>query len=387
MDKNKPIIVRYGEIGVKSPVVRKRFEKKLISNIKNLIEGKITINQGRVLLYPEDEKFALESLKKIFGIVSYSPTVSTETSFESIKSTVQDYIKILVDNGGFDPDKTFAVKCRRVGSHEFSSREMAGFCGAAVIEITNAPVDLSNPKFTLYIEVRDDKTYIFHEKIQGAGGLPIGTQGRMIALVSGGIDSPVAAYLMMKRGCDLTILNFNNHPYTGKSNEKIIKLYKKLNEYASGSELKLYQVNYGDFLKKCTEEAPPRMTCVLCKSGMYQIAEKIAENEKALAIIDGSSVGQVASQTLPNILATRYSTTMPVLSPLIGMDKSEISDIARKIGTYEISIIPDSGCSAAPKHPETNAVLEKVLEVQDEIEMEKELLNVISTMHAVDPDE
>lgn len=387
MDKNKPIIVRYGEIGVKSPVVRKRFEKKLISNIKNLIEGKITINQGRVLLYPEDEKSALKSLKKIFGIVSYSPTVSTETSFESIKSAVQDYIKILVDNGRFDPDETFAVKCRRVGSHEFSSREMAGFCGAAVIEITNAPVNLSNPKFTLYIEVRDEMTYIFHEKIQGSGGLPIGTQGRMIALVSGGIDSPVAAYLMMKRGCDITILNFNNHPYTGKSNEKIIKLYKKLGEYASGSELKLYQVNYGDFLKKCIEEAPPRMTCVLCKSGMYQIAEKIAEKEKALAIIDGSSVGQVASQTLPNILATRYSTTMPVLSPLIGMDKSEISDIARKIGTFDISILPDSGCSAAPKHPETNAVLEKVLEVQDEIEMEKEILNVISTMHVVDPDE
>ena len=187
----------------------------------------------------------------------------------------------------------------------------------------------------------------------------------------------------MKRGCDITIVNFNNHPLTSGSNEKIIKIYQKLKEYASGSEIKLYQVNYGDFLKKCMEDAPPRMTCVLCKSGMNQIAEKIAKSEKALAIIDGSSVGQVASQTLPNILATRYSTSMPVLSPLIGLDKIEISDMAKKIGTYEISIMPDKGCSAAPKHPETNAVLKKVLEVQNKIEMEKELEKVLSTLQDI----
>ena len=384
METNRPILVRYGEIGIKSPVVRKRFEKKLISNIKKLIKCKITINQGRIFLFPEEYSDALKSLKKIFGVVSYSPTVSTVTDHDSIKLTVQDYIKDLMEKGDFNPEKPFAVKCRRVGTHKFSSREMAGFCGAAVIEITNAPVDLSNPEFRLYIEVREDVTYIFHEKIPGPGGLPIGTQGRMISLVSDGIDSPVATYLMMKRGCDVTILNFNNHPYTSGSNEKIIKIYQKLKEYASGSELRLYQVNYGEFLKKCTEEAPPRMTCILCKSGMYQIAEKFAKKENALAIIEGSSVGQVASQTLPNILATRYSTSMPILSPLIGFDKTEISKIAEEIGTFNISILPDTECSAAHKHPETNAVLENVLEVQKEIEMDDELVKVISSLHKIE---
>ena len=384
MENNRPILVRYGEIGVKSPVVRKRFEKKLISNIKKLIKCKITINQGRIFLFPEDHDQALESLKKIFGVVSYSPTVSTKTDHDAIKATVQDYIKKLMEKGEFNPEKPFAVKCRRVGTHKFSSREMAGFCGAAVIEITDAPVDLSNPEFRLYIEVREDITYIFHKKIPGPGGLPIGTQGRMISLVSGGIDSPVATYLMMKRGCDITILNFDNDPYTSGSNDKIIKIYEKLKEYASGSELKLYQVNYGDFLKKCTKDAPPRMTCVLCKSGMYQIAEKFAKAEKALAIIEGASVGQVASQTLPNILATRYSTTMPILSPLIGLDKTEISEMAEKIGTFPISILPDGGCTAAPKHPETNAVLEKVLEVQEEIGMDEELTKVLSTLNKIE---
>lgn len=384
MDKERPIIVRYGEIGVKSPVVRKRFEKKLISNIKVLIDCKIDINQGRIFLYPEDFEDALKSLKKIFGIVSYSPTFKTKTDHETIKKAVQFYIDELIEKGEFDPKKTFAVKCRRVGEHSFSSRDMAGFCGAAVIETTNAPVNLSNPDFTLYIEVRDDDTYIFHEKIKCAGGLPIGTQGRMISLVSGGIDSPVATYLMMKRGVDITIVNFNNHPFTSGSNEKVIKIYNKLKEYASGSDLRLLQVDYGEFLKKCTEDAPPRMTCVLCKSGMYQIAEKIAKQENALAIIDGSSVGQVASQTLPNILATRHSTSMPVLSPLIGLDKLEISEIAEKIGTFQYSTLPDSGCGAAPKHPETNAVLDKVLEVQKEIEMDSEIEKVLSTLHKID---
>ena len=386
MDKNKPIIVRYGEIGVKSPKVRKRFERKLISNIKTLIDGKIVLEQGRIFLFPENYEEALESLKKICGVVSFSPTVSTETNYDSIKATVQDYIKDLIEIGEFSTETSFAVKCRRVGTHDFSSREMAGFCGAAVVDLTGAPVDLSNPEFRLFVEVRDDKTYLYHEKIDGVGGLPIGTQGRLISLVSGGIDSPVASYLMMKRGCDLTILNFNNCPYTSGSSEKVVKIYEKLKEYSAGSDLRLYQVNYGDFLKKCKDEAPARMTCVLCKSGMYQIAEKLAKRENALAIVDGSSVGQVASQTLPNILATRYSTSIPILSPLIGLDKLEIAEIGKKIGTYDISILPDSGCKAAPKHPETNAVLEKVLEVKKAINMDEETEKVFSSLHEIDLD-
>jgi len=146
--------------------------------------------------------------------------------------------------------------------------------------------------------------------------------------------------------------------------------------------LNFYTVNYGEYLKKSMEEGPPRMTCVLCKSGMYQVAEKLAKKEGALAIVDGSSMGQVASQTLPNILATRHCTDMPVLSPLIGLDKVEIQNIAEKIGTLPISILPDSGCSAAPKHPETNAVLEKVLETHEKLKLNEELEKVFKTLEA-----
>ena len=381
---NRPIIVRYGEIGIKSPKVRRRFERRLISNIKVLIDCKIELTQGRIFLYPHDYEQALKSLKKIFGIVSFSPTISTKTDHNSIKITLTSYIKELIEQNIFSPNNSFAIRCRRVGEHEFTSQEMAAYCGAVVVEETNAQVNLSNPDFQIYVEVRDEKTYFYHKKIPGLGGLPIGTQGRIVSLVSAGIDSPVATFQMMKRGCDVTILHFNTDPYTKCSGEcKIIKLVEKLKEYSSGSKLKFYTVRYGNFLSKCIEEAPSRMTCVLCKSGMYQIAEKLAIKEKALAIVDGSSLGQVASQTLPNILATRQSTTLPILSPLIGLDKVDIQKIAEKIGTFEISILPESDCSAAPKHPETNAVLENVLQVQEDINMSQELENILSTLNKI----
>lgn len=377
------IIVRYGEIGIKSPKVRGKFERKLIENIKTVIDGDVKLKQGRIFIYPQDLGEAVEYLQRIPGIVSYSPASVTKTDHDSIKELIELYINELVDKGVFSSEDSFAIRCRRVGEHDFTSQEMAAYCGSVVYGITKSKVDLSNPDFELFVEVRGDKTYIFNQKIQGLGGLPLGTQGKVISLISSGIDSPVATFLMMKRGCSVTLLNFNTYPYSSGSNDKILKIYQKLKEYSAGAKLTLYQVDYGDYLHKCIDEAPDRMTCVLCKSGMYQIAERLAKDENALAIVDGSSLGQVASQTLPNILATRYSTLMPVLSPLIGLDKVEIENIAKKIGTYDISILPDSGCSAVPRHPETHAELSQVLEALDNIGVEDEYDNAISTLKLI----
>jgi thiamine biosynthesis protein ThiI len=372
------LLVRYGEIGVKSPKVRRRFENKLISNIKSKLDCKIRINQGRIFLYPENFGDAYESLRKTIGIVSFSPAVSTNTDFNDIEETINKYVQNLISEGSFSPQNTFAIRCRRVGEHEFTSREMAGFCGSVVIKATNAPVDLSNPDFEFFVEVRDDKTYIFHEKIPGLGGLPVGTQGKVVALVSSGIDSPVAAFLMMKRGCEVIALHFNNYPYT-EPDKKIHKIVEKLSEY-SPSKLEYFEAEYGEYLKKCMEDAPIRLTCVLCKSGMYKIAEEIAKQENALAIVDGSSLGQVATQTLPNILATRYTTQMPVLSPLIGLDKIEIEEIGKKIETFDISVLPAGGCTAVPRYPETNAKLEQLLEVMEDIEFDEEVKKIVSSL-------
>lgn len=355
------IIARYGEIGIKSPKIRSRFERKLVKNIKATFKCDVNRNQGRIYVRPQDFDEGVEKLNRVFGVVSYSPAISTKTTFEDIDQTLGEYVEELIGEGLLDENTTFAIKCRRVGTHDFSSQEMAAHCGGVVRDKVLAPVNLSNPDLTIFVEVREDDTYIFHEKIKGPGGLPLGTQGKVIVLLSSGIDSPVAAYLMMKRGCEVIALHCNNDPFSGpKVTENFNALVDQLNKYASGNPIKRRIIDYGDYLTQAKQLAPEKMTCVLCKSGMYRIAEKLAVKVHADAIVDGSSVGQVASQTLSNILATRYGVKVPILSPLIGLDKEEITAISKDIGTFDISKIDDGGCSAVPKYPETHADLERV---------------------------
>lgn len=375
------IIARYGEIGVKSSNVRVRFEKKLVKNIKSTFQCKVGRNQGRIYIHPKEFDEAIEKLKIVFGVVSYSPAVLTHFTFDELNETLTSYTEKLISENILDENTKFAIKCRRVGKHDVSSQEIAAYSGSVVKNVINASVDLTNPDLTIFIEVRDDDAYIFHEKIRGPGGLPLGTQGKVVCLISSGIDSPVAAYLMMKRGCEVIALHCNNDPFSGpKVTENFNLLIDRLDEYANGAPIKRRVIDYGDYLTVAKQKAPEKMTCVLCKSGMYRIAEKLAQKLGADAIVDGSSIGQVASQTLPNILATRYGVDIPILSPLIGLDKEEITEISKKIGTFEISKIDDGGCSAVPKYPMTHAILDDVkqacIDMNQEIEIQKAFENI-----------
>ena len=375
------IIARYGEVALKSNRVRKRFENRLRNNIRASIDAEVKISQARIYIFPQDYDEALEKLERIFGIVSYSPAVSSKATFEDIERDLSIYAEKLHEEGLLDENTRFAISCRRVGNHEFSSQEMAAFAGAVVVRKYSSPVDLTNPELTIYLEVRDGDAYIYHEKIQGPGGLPLGTQGKVVSLVSSGIDSPVATYLMMKRGCQVIALYCDNQPYTTPEALKNFEdLVDQLNLYASGAPIKKRVVKYGDYLSVCKSDAPDKMTCVLCKSGMYKLAGMLAKKVNAEAVIDGSSLGQVASQTLPNILATREDLDVPVLSPLIGLDKLEITRIAEKIGTFEISKRDDGGCKAVPKYPETKADLELVKQVKENINQEEELEKAFKTI-------
>ncbi len=379
--KHDLIIARYGELALKSDGVRKRFENRLANNIRASIDAEVKVRQARIYISPKDFNDAIEKLERIFGIVSYSPVVTTKSTFEDIEESVSSYAEKLHDEGLLDENTKFAISCRRVGNHEFSSQEMAAFAGAVVVKKYSSPVDLTNPELTIYLEVRDNDTYIFHEKIPGPGGLPLGTQGKVVALVSSGIDSPVATYLMMKRGCQVIALFCDNDPYTTPEALKNFNdLIDQLNLYASGAPIKRRVVKYGDYLSTCKSDAPDKMTCVLCKSGMYKLAGKLAKKMHAEAVIDGSSLGQVASQTLPNILATREDLDVPVLSPLIGLDKVEITRIAEKIGTFEISKRDDGGCKAVPKYPETKADLELVKKVKEDINQDAALEKAFETI-------
>lgn len=378
--------VRYGEIGVKSPKIRRKFENKLIENIKTELDGEFDNDQGRLTLITEesDEKVR-DVLDRVFGIVSYSPVEETETDKEKIAELINEVLPKVIESGKFNPEKdTFAIKCRRVGVHDFTSQELAAYAGSVVIKATNAKVNLSNPDFTLFVEVRKNKTFIYHEKVKGLGGLPVGSQGRVVCLISGGIDSPVASWLMLKRGCAVTLLHCDNDPFGSGTVPKVLQNADNLRKYSLGEEIRVYSIKYGKYLQHAQKEAPPRMTCVLCKSGMYQTAARLAKQEGALAIVDGSSIGQVASQTLYNIEAARYLCRMPIFSPLITYDKLEIEAIGKKIGTYETSIIPDSGCGAVPKYPETHADLELVNKIIEEIDQKTALEEVAKTITRID---
>ena len=376
--KSDLIIVRYGEIGLKSPKIRSKFEKKLVKNIKTSFDCEVERNQGRIYIHPHKFHEAISKLNKIFGIVSYSPAIICDTNYEDISEKLSEYVDELVEEKLISSTTRFAIRCRRVGTHDFTSQELAGFCGSVVVKKLKCPVDLTNPEFIIYVEVRDNETYIFHEKIQGPGGLPLGTQGKVISLLSSGIDSPVATYLMMKRGCEVIALHFDNQPYT---TEKTVEYFEELvgilKVYSSGCEIEKIIVKYGNYLEKSKKDAPEKMTCILCKSGMYKIAQEIAKENGASAIVDGSSVGQVASQTLQNILSTRVGVETPILSPLIGLDKREIEEIARKIGTFEISKKDDGGCSAVPKYPETKAEVDRVLKAQEDMNQKEEIKKIL----------
>ncbi len=378
--------IRYGEIGVKSPKIRRKFENKLMSNIQSELDCDFENDQGRItLISNEQDEKVRDVLSRTFGIVSYSPVYETETDREKIAELINEHIPYLIESGKFNPKTdSFAARCRRVGIHDFSSQEMAAYAGSVVINSTNAKVNLSNPDFTLFIEVRNEKTYIYFEKIKGLGGLPVGSQGRVICLISGGIDSPVAAFQMLKRGCSITLLHCDNYPFTEGSVEKVIQNADNLRRYSLGEEVKVYSIKFGRYLEHAQNEAPPRMTCVLCKSGMYQSAAILAKKEGANAIVDGSSIGQVASQTLNNIEATRYHCRMPIFSPLICFDKIEIEQIAKEIGTYEVSIIPDGGCSAVPRYPETHADLELVKKIVEDIKQKDILEEISETIERID---
>ena len=368
------IIARYGEIGVKSSGVRSQFEKRLVKNIKATFDCSVDRNQGRIYIYPKQFDEGIEKLNMVFGVVSYSPAVSTQFTFDKLNETLTSYVEQLISENVLDINTKFAIKCRRVGTHDVSSQEIAAYCGSVVKNVVDAPVDLSNPDLTIFVEVRDDDAYIFHEKIKGPGGLPLGTQGKVVCLISSGIDSPVAAYLMMKRGCEVIALHCNNDPFSGpKVTENFNLLIDRLDEYANGFTIKRRVIDYGEYLTVAKQKAPEKMTCVLCKSGMYRISEKLAQKLGADAIVDGRSIGQVASQTLPNILATRYGVDIPILSPLIGLDKEEITEIAIKIGTFEISKLDDGGCSAVPRYPMTHAVLEDVKQACKDMDQESEI--------------
>jgi tRNA uracil 4-sulfurtransferase len=355
------IIVRYGELALKSTGVRNWYEKILIKNIAAMLDSRdipysqIRREWGRIFIETTYAR-AAEAAADVFGIVSTSSALTTEPTLENAASVCAALAKDLVLEG-----ESFAVKARRSGNHPFSSVDIGRICGDAVWSVLEKEgkhprVNLSSPDKELFVEMRQNLAYVYLGTFKGVGGLPLGTQGSMVVLMSGGLDSPVAAWLMMKRGVMIIPVYCNNSPYAeNAARERAFDCIRQLQKWAPGHQFTTYEIPHGPNLKAFIDICNRKNTCLLCKRMMYREAYEVMKKEGASGIITGSSLGQVASQTAANMYAEIYQLAIPIYHPLIAFDKTEIMDIARKIGTYDISIQPSGSCTAVPERPEIGA--------------------------------
>ncbi len=374
------ILIRYGEIALKGGN-RAFFINRLKENIRSALKGikhSITGDRGRIFVELTEGSQNLEDavgrLKKVFGIVSLSRVIKIKKDFETIKEGALDMtIK--------QRPSTFKIECKRADKgFPIKSPEVCRRVGAHILKnIEDIRVDVHRPELLINIEIRD-YVYMYAGFEKGSGGLPTGTGGKGLLLLSGGIDSPVAGWMIAKRGIDLEGIHFHSPPFTSeRSKQKVIDLAKVLARY-TGS-LRLHLVPLTDIQRDIVQNCPPEQGTILIRRVMMKTAAKIAEETGALALITGESLGQVASQTLESLYVTDASVELPVFRPLIGMDKVEIIERARAINTYELSILPYEDCCTLflPEHPETRPRLEKILQSESHVNIDLFIQRMLET--------
>jgi len=373
---NTIVIIRYGELSLKSPGVRNFFERTLVNNLKAMLDqqavsyNEVIRDRGRIFV-ESDNPAAAKVCANVFGVVSTSfarkVDPNLKSAAEECAATAGEFIA---------ESESFAIRPRRSGNHSFTSTDLGRSCGDAVYEKLESlgrdpSVNLDDPDKEIFVEMRQNAAYVFTGISKGVGGLPVGTQGKMVVLLSGGIDSPVAAWLLMRRGVKVIPVFCNNAPFSDEaSRQKAIKCVKVLNEWSAGNPMKMYEVSNGKNLQAIRDNCSLKNTCILCKRMMYRIAFEVMEKEKASGIITGSSLGQVASQTTFNLHAEIYGLGFPIYHPLISFDKTEIIDMAKKIGTFDISILSSAGCGAVPERPEVRAMYDAVVEEEAKLDVD-----------------
>lgn len=365
------LLVRYGEISLKGRN-RRMFEDILISNVETALQGisigEISRTFGRIYIETDEWEAAAERLQKVFGIVSLSPVLRTDLDLDSIKDAA---VRVMADTNA----STFKVETRRPNkAFPMQSPEISRTIGGHVLKnFSHLQVDVHQPDVTLEIEIRREGAYLYSRTIPCLGGLPAGVSGKGLLLLSGGIDSPVAGYLAMKRGVAVEGLHFHSYPFTTeRSKEKVMELGRILGQYTGQESFKLWICHFTEVQKAIQKQPYESLRITLMRRFMLRIAAKLAEQQKALAIITGDSLGQVASQTMESIFTINAVTTMPVYRPLIGMDKQEIVDTSRQIGTYETSILPYDDCCTVfvPKNPATRPTVEQALEAESGMDVD-----------------
>jgi thiamine biosynthesis protein ThiI len=365
-------LISFGEIALKGEN-RPFFERILIQRIKQALRSfenvRVQKTHGRIYCFVDGSREeVIDHLKKVFGIVAISPAYPCELDMDSIKAAALSVMKETDYRG-----KTFKVETRRPNkSFPLKSPDVSREVGAYLLtNLEGLKVDVHHPDIEVEVEIRE-RGFVYCERIPGPGGLPLGCNGRAVLLLSGGIDSPVAGYMMMKRGVEIEPVYFHSFPFTSdRAREKVIDLCKVLAEYSG--RMRLHVVNFTDVLKALGEKGPDELLTILMRRMMVRISQEIAVRVGAKALITGESVGQVASQTMEALIATNEVAKMPVFRPVIGFDKVEIMDLAKKIGTYDISIEPYADCCTVfvPEHPKTRPELEGVHEAEEKFDIEE----------------
>ncbi len=355
------LVVHYHEIALKARN-RPFFVNRLVQNLKrataDLPVGRIRKLTGRVVLELGDECSAgpvADRIRQVFGVANCSVAYRSALTLDALQETAERALT----GRSF---QTFRVTARRAyKAFPLTSQQLNEALGTFVLGRFPTRVDLKNPELTLFIEILPTQAFLYLEKVPGPGGLPVGVAGRVLALISGGIDSPVAAYRMMRRGCLVSFLHFHGAPFLDRrTQEKVREIVRLLTRFQYTSRLTL--VPFGEVQQEVVVNTPAPYRVLLYRRLMARIAEHLAGLEGAKALVTGESLGQVASQTLENLTVIEEAVRLPVLRPLIGMDKEEISAQARGIGTYEISIQPDQDCCTlfVPRHPATRATVEEI---------------------------
>ena len=369
------VLVHYHELALKGRN-RKHFEYRLVHHLRRALKPLTHVHvealQGRIRVSFEEEAAwppLEQQIKRVFGIVNFSLTRSVPLPHDNPDiTTLKTAIQANLPTSAYD---TFRVSAKRADKRfGKTSMEVEQEIGAAVVKKTGKRVNLQNPDLTILVELVPPEAYYSCHRADGPGGLPTGTGGKVVSLISGGIDSPVATYRMLKRGCKAVFVHFHGRPYLSRvSEEKVQDIVKLLTSFQLHSRLHL--VPFGEIQSQIVVNSPPPVRVVLYRRLMLRIAAKIAEQEEAWALVTGDSLGQVASQTPENIAVINEATTLPILRPLIGMDKIEISQQAQAIGSFETSIEPDQDCCTlfVPKHPRTRCDLPSILRVEEHLDI------------------
>lgn len=368
---NAKILVRYGEIALKGKN-RGQFEQQLLRNMKSAAAGsgaEMTRLHGRFLVEcpAEKEAFLIRQLQRIFGIVSLSPVTETALDLEEIKTAAVRITEALLPGS-----KTFKIKARRSNKKfPFTSPEINRLLGTHLLHIfPGLEVRMQQPSLTLSVEIGYHSAFLYSKNIAGPGGLPVKISGRALLLLSGGIDSPVAGWLAMKRGLAIEALHFHSFPFTSrKAEEKAVDLCRQLSLY--GNRIPLHLINITPVQKALKSEVPSELRIIILRRIMIRLAQKLCRERKMRAIITGDNLGQVASQTLESLAVTEQASQLLILRPLLGMDKREIIKQAKAIDTYEISIRPYEDCCTllVPKNPATRPKLDAVKEAESGLDL------------------